>query len=254
MAVGRTIAGITQKPEYRIHRGPAVPGINLGSPRGFGNGLCERVRQDILRRTAPKPVREQNPFAANSEEPRSLQSVVPAPAGGRSEPIEYATALGVGPEVGPATETTAALATDPEIAYLTLGSVPALCESESKKKSGGWLAWITGLRPWSRVAATGRALVQEELRLNDVRPLRSRLAEPGAEQTESLSAMRPADRLANPFSMKADVGASVTPEATAKGAGAGRSSGSGAARTMADRLPEWLRRRDRKTDEEFLEA
>ncbi|MSU34940.1 MAG: hypothetical protein EXS36_07465 [Pedosphaera sp.] len=257
MAVGRTIAGVSQKPEYRIHRGSAVPGINLASPRGFGNGLCDRVKQDILRRTAPKPVRERNPFAANSKEPRSLQGVAPALAGGRSRPTDGEILLARTPEI-PMTDVEAApvpgLNSGP--GRMAVESVAVEMPWAAGKIRWGWLAWITGLRPGSRVRGTGRPLVQEELRLNDVRPLRSRLMEPATEGTSPSSATRTVGWFANPFSVRAGRGANGVKDSSARANSteAEAPSGSAPARSKADRFPAWLRRRDPKPSEEFLEA
>lgn len=255
MAVGRTIAGISQKPEYRIHRGPAVPGINLASPRGFGNGLCDRVKQDILRRTAPKPVREQNPFTANSKEPRSLKGVALASAGGRSQRTDGEILLASPPE-GPLMDVEAApvreLSAKP--ARLADGLAAVERRDASERISWGWLSWITGLRPGSRSRGTGRPLVQEELCLNDVRPVRSRLLEPPGTGASPSSVKRAAGWFVNPFSAKEGKDLSGIASATATSTKAGTQSGAASVRSKTDRLPAWLRRRDRKASEEFLEA
>lgn len=257
MAVGRTIAGVSQKPEYRVHRGPAVPGINLGSPRGFGNGLCDRIKQDILRRTAPGPVREQNPFTVNSKEPRSLEGMAPASAGGRSQANDGGNLLAVPPPGLPGVGGTPGHPLKSDLESLTTGSDFVGSSIESKRISRGWLDWILRFR--SGRAATGgrRPLVQEELRLNDVRPVRSRLlestvAESTVAELQLGAAERAPNRLGNPFSVKVAVGTGT--RVTSTSAPAGTTPGSASSRIRAGRLSTWLRRGDRKAGEETLGA
>lgn len=250
MAVGRTIAGVSQKPEYRIHRGPAVPGINLGSPRGFGNGLCDRIKQDILRRTAPSPVREQNPFTVNSEEPRSLEGWAPASAGGRSQPNDGGNRMGVTPPGLDGGEETPSHPLKSEPGRLRAESDVVGASIDANRISDGWLGWILRFRWGSSVTGGRRPLVQEELHLNDVRPVRSRLLESTVAELPVSAAERGPNRLANPFSVKIGVGTGTRVLSTS--APVGTPPRSAPARTMADRLPNWLRRGDRRAGEETL--
>lgn len=255
MAVGRTIAGVSQKPEYRIHRGPAVPGINLASPRGFGNGLCDRVKQDILRRTAPKPVQEQNPFTANSKEPRSLNGAALASAGGRSGQTE-GEILRTSPPERPLTGVEAVPVCERSSKPVRVPDRSAAVErpDASQRTSWRWLAWITRLRPGSWSRGTGRPLVQEELRLNDVRPVRSRLLEPPGTGASPSSVGHTVGWFANPFSANEGRDLNAIATATATPTRAETQSGAVPVRSKADRLSTWLRRRDRKASEEFLEV
>lgn len=185
MAAGRSVDG-SRRADYRVVNGPAVPAINQGRPKGYGNGLVERVREEMNRRMQ---ARNRNPFSVSAS-----AASASAPGGASALPVATATpgdefevepvgaerkvdaapsGVGDGAKGGMEGERTV---------FLAASKAPAR-DVASAGAGGRGFGVMARMWAWLRRGGKGKGgddsrMYQEELRLDSVKPLRSRLQEP----------------------------------------------------------------------------
>jgi hypothetical protein len=207
IAAGRTVASVTRRPHYRLSNHPAVPTINIGRPKAYGNGPSKYVREKLVRQQSPRPARVGDSPVAQVEEPRSLQERNPAPAivaAVAAQAAKPAPALALardvrgdgGVEAKPVIAASTApverldpvepAAVKPQLSgggasvlpkLVPEGNVLGGSKGAARAGSGRSLRWLKWLRPLGLGVRKRGNWVQAELSLDEVRPVRSALNE-----------------------------------------------------------------------------